>query len=50
MHPEDSMKKRKKKLEEGFREFLNEEFEDPENSDIMIEKQSKPDKKKRPHT
>jgi hypothetical protein len=53
MHPEDSLKKRKKKVDDSFQEFLKEEFEDPEHSDVMIEKQSKPDEKdpkKRPHT
>lgn len=51
MHPEDSLRKRKEKTETEFKRFLEDEFEDPKNSDVLIEKQDKPndkDPKKRP--
>ena len=46
MHPEDSLKKRKEKTESEFEKFLEEEFEDPKHSDVLIEKREKPDKKR----
>ncbi len=38
--------KERRKLKKRFDEFLKEEFEDPEHSDILVEKQVKEGKKK----
>ena len=36
-----------KKSKKEYKEFLKENFEDPEHSDVLVEKQTKEDKKKK---
>jgi len=45
MNPEDSIKKRREKMKKDFEEFLKDNFEDPKNSDVFREKQTKENKK-----
>lgn len=51
MHPHDSLKDRRKFVKERddeFKKFLDDEFEDPKNSDILVEKKTKKERDERP--
>ncbi|MBR9702743.1 hypothetical protein GOV10_01785, partial [Candidatus Woesearchaeota archaeon] len=51
MHPHDSVKKRKdvlKEHEKEFKKFLDDEFEDPEDSDVLVEKKTKKERDDKP--